>query len=1002
MANIKIALAGNPNSGKTTLFNALTGSNQYVGNWPGVTVEKKDGILSGTKDVVIQDLPGIYSLSPYSLEEKVSRKFLVEENPDAILNIVDGTNIERNLYLSTQLAELGLPMVMAVNMMDVVKKNGDTIDFAKIAKALNCEVMGVSALKKDGDMAVAQKAVELAKAGKKGEVPHVFSGSVEHAIAHIEETIQGKVPKQSIRWYAIKIFERDREIIKDLGIGVGEMKHLEEHIRDCEKELEDDAESIITNQRYEFIQNLMSKALTKSEERRNKATLSDKIDRIVTNRILALPIFILSLCAMWWLAVAENGPGTVLTDWANDQFLGEDGWHLPFTSHEYKCQEKDCKCKCGEGKDPTCKCDACQVYIGKDYDGAKDIYAPHEKNIEEWEKAYVEAFNEANKDKEGFVAIEEMPDEIDEAIARNVEAEVKLDDDEETGESKKGKAVPEGALIKLEICEHAPGACGIEREKDANHLCDECVNDEGEPLEVCEHCTKVAKWQAAYIEAYEKKHGEGSYAKALDKFNDEAGKAWREASAKARAEAQKAGKTYIPESLFEESEFEVLDGEILPAVVAANGERPGECDCCDNDLVWKCDYAMYQVSKAFPEADPSAFGVFVPGVKTLIEKAVDAAGISGTAKSLVMDGAWDGVSTVLGFVPVIFIVFLFLAFLEDCGYMARVAFIMDRLFRKFGLSGKSFIPMIVGKGCGVPAVMAARTIENKRDQRMTIILATFIPCGAKTVIIAMFASLFFRDMWYVAALMDVIGIAIIVLGGIALKKTGAFAGEAAPFVMELPAYHMPTISGIWHRTWNRVKAYMLKAGLIIFPACVFLWFIMHFDFALNYLEDEAIDRSMIATVGNWFKCLLAPLGFGTWQGVAASVSAEIAKEQATATLGLVASGMPDGSTASQIKYLFASFSDFPKLAAMSFMVFNLFIPPCMVAIAVTFREMGSKAWGWFAIAFQLFVGYTLAMSIYQIGMLAVAGCFGVWTAVAILADLWCLWMVFRPARKAAK
>lgn len=790
MSNLKIALAGNPNSGKTTLFNALTGSNQYVGNWPGVTVEKKDGILTGHKDVVIQDLPGIYSLSPYSLEEKVSRKFLVEEKPDAILNIVDGTNIERNLYLSTQLAELGLPMVMAVNMMDVVKKNGDTIDFAKIGKALGCEVMGISALKKDGDVAVAEKVVEMAKAGRKGEVSHVFSGSVEHAIAHIEESIQGQVPKSAIRWYAIKIFERDREIIKDLKIGVGEMKHIEEHIRDCERELDDDAESIITNQRYEFIKNLMDKSLTRSEKRKNKLTVSDRIDKIVTNRILALPIFLVSLCVMWWLAVAENGPGTLLTDWANDEFLS-DGWHLPFTTHEVD---------------------------GKDYETASEDFAKAEATIAAWEAGETSASIE----------------------------------DEETGE----------------------------------------IADE-----------------------------------------------------------------------------------------------------------WEIDEAAYNAAKEIEEPDPSKYGIWVPGIGSMLGAALEKLGVSDTVASLVNDGAWGGVATVLGFVPVIFIVFLFLGFLEDCGYMARVAFIMDRLFRKFGLSGKSFIPMIVGKGCGVPAVMAARTIENKRDQRMTIILATFIPCGAKTVIIAMFSAVFFREMWYVAPLMDVTGIAIIVLGGIALKKSRAFAGEPAPFVMELPAYHMPTLGGIWHHTWNRVKAYMLKAGMIIFPACVFLWFIMHFDFAFNLLADEQIDQSILATVGGWIAWLFAPLGFGTWQGAAATVSAEIAKEQATATLGLVSAGFDGATTASNVTALFGSMSEFPKLAALSFMMFNLFIPPCMVAIAVTFREMGSKAWGWLAIGFQLLVGYVLSLSVYQIGMLIAGGSFGFWSAVAILADLAALWFIVRPARK---
>ena len=789
---IKIALAGNPNSGKTTLFNALTGSNQYVGNWPGVTVEKKDGVLEGTKDVIIQDLPGIYSLSPYSLEEKVSRKYLVEDNPNGILNIVDGTNIERNLYLSTQLAELGLPMVMAVNMMDVVKKNGDKIDFAKIAKALNCRVIGISAQQNNGCREAAAEIVKAARAGEVGEVPHVFTGSVEHALAHIEESIQDRVKKSAIRWYAIKVFERDEEIVKSIGLPADTLEHIEEHIKDCEKELDDDAESIITNQRYDFIQNLMDTALTKNEARKNKATISDKIDKIVTNRILALPIFILSLCVMWFLAVADGGPGTILTDWANDGFLG-DGWHVPYTTHEVD---------------------------GKDYDTACEDFAKAEATVAAWEAGEKKASIE----------------------------------DEETGETA-----------------------------------------------------------------------------------DE----------------------------------------------------------------WEITEADYKAAKEVEEPDPSKYGVWVPGIGALIAEGLEKVGASEMVSSLVNDGAWGGVATVLGFVPVITIVFLFLAFLEDCGYMARVAFIMDRLFRKFGLSGKSFIPMIVGKGCGVPAVMAARTIENERDHRMTVILATFIPCGAKTVIIAMFAAIFFRDMWYVAALMDVIGIAIIVLGGIALKKSKAFAGEAAPFVMELPAYHMPTVKGILIHTWQRVKGYMLKAGLIIFPACVFLWFIMHFDWTLNLLADEEIERSILHDLGTWIAWLFAPLGFGTWQGAAATVSAEIAKEQATATLGLVAANCGGATTAANIAALFKSFSDFPKLAAFSFMVFNLFIPPCMVAIATTFREMGSAKWGWIALAFQLFVGYVIALSCYQFGILIAGGGFGFWTAVAILVDLYCLWAIFRPARKVA-
>ena len=796
MANIKIALAGNPNCGKTTLFNDLTGSAQYVGNWPGVTVEKKDGRLKGDDDVIVQDLPGIYSLSPYSLEEVVARNYLVNEKPDAILNIIDGSNLERNLYLTTQLLELGLPMVVAVNMIDIVRKNGDKIDLEKLSFSLGCPVVEISALNGEGTSAAAALAIEESKKGMKGERPHVFTGSVEHALAHIEESLHGKVEKASSRWAAIKVFERDQKAIETLNVPADIIAHVEDHIKDCEKEMEDDAESIITTQRYAYIQNIVAKTFKRSP-RRTSTTLSDKIDKIVTNRILALPIFILSLCAMWWLAVAEGGPGTVLTDWANDEFLG-DGWHLPFTTH-------------------ACKVDG--KYKGMEFEDAKGEFAKAEATVKAWEAGEKKASVE----------------------------------DEETGE----------------------------------------MSEE-----------------------------------------------------------------------------------------------------------WDIDEAKYKAAKEYEEPDPSAFGVWVPGIGALIGGAMEKMGVSETVASLVKDGAWGGVATVLGFVPVICVVFLFLAFLEDCGYMARVAFIMDRLFRKFGLSGKSFIPMIVGKGCGVPAVMAARTIESERDRRMTIILATFIPCGAKTVIIAMFAAIFFREMWYVAPLMDIIGIAIIVFGGIALKKSRAFAGEAAPFVMELPAYHMPTLGGILRHTWNRVKGYMLKAGMIIFPACVFLWFIMHFDWTFNLLSEEEIERSMLHDMGTWIAWFFAPLGFGTWQGAAASVSAEIAKEQATATLGLVASGMDGASTAAHVSSLFASMSSFPKLAAMSFMLFNLFVPPCMVAIAVTFREMGSKAWGWFALAFQLFVGYALAMSVYQIGVFVAGGGFGLWTAVAILVDVWCLWMIFRPAKKA--
>ena len=810
---MKIALAGNPNCGKTTLFNDLTGSDQYVGNWPGVTVEKKDGILAGHKDVTIQDLPGIYSLSPYSLEEVVARSYLVNEKPDAILNIVDGSNLERNLYLTTQLLELGLPMVVAVNMIDIVRKNGDKINLEKLSKALGCPVIEISALK----------------------------GEVENAAS---------------RWAAIKVFERDAKAIETLKVPADIIGHVEDHIKDCEKEMEDDAESIITKQRYAYIEKILGVAFKRSPGRASR-TLSDRIDKVVLHRIFALPILLVALSAMWWLAVAEGGPGTILTDWANDGFLGDEGWHLPFTTHE--CRE--------DGK-----------YKGMEFEDAQSEFAKQDASKSKWEEAYLEKVNEGKPDGE---KIEKMPEKIDEAFAKTIVAKGVFVEDEETGEP----------VVKECDCEKCA------KKRDAGEECDGCG-----------------------------------------------------------------------------------------------------CGCGEPEL-WDVDYAAYQKAAEYEEPDPSAFGVWVPGIGALIGDGLDKLGVSEAVKSLVTDGAWGGVATVLGFVPVICVVFLFLAFLEDCGYMARVAFILDRLFRKFGLSGKSFIPMIIGKGCGVPAVMAARTIENERDRRMTIILATFIPCGAKTVIIAMFAAIFFREMWYVAPLMDVIGVAIIVFGGIALKKSRAFAGEVAPFVMELPAYHTPTFSGIFHHTWNRMKGYVLKAGLIIFPACVFLWFIMHFDWHFNLLADEEIERSILHDMGSWIAWLFAPLGFGTWQGAAASVSAEIAKEQATATLGLMSAGMDGASTAAHVSNLFASFGAYPKLSALSFMLFNLFVPPCMVAIAVTFREMGSKAWGWFAVAFQLFVGYTLAMSTYQIGMLIAGGGFGFWTAVAILLDLWCLWMIVRPGRK---
>ena len=861
--SIKIALAGNPNSGKTTLFNDLTGSHQYVGNWPGVTVEKKEGFYEGDKEFVIQDLPGIYSLSPYSLEERISRQYLVQDSPDGILNIVDGTNIERNLYLTTQLAELGVPMVVAVNMMDLVNKRGDKFDLEKLGKRLGCKVIGISAQKGVGCKECAEAIFQYAKEAKPKEAPHVFSGSVEHAIAHIEESIQGDVPEKAIRWYAIKIFERDKEIIEKLNLAPEILEHVEEHIIDCEKELDDDAESIITAQRYEFIQKLISECVKFNEKARQKESLSDRIDRIVTNRILAIPVFVLALMAMYWLAVSDNGPGTKLTDWANDEFLG-DGWFLPFTQHAYVTKEVGAETP---------------WYEGKTFEEASSEYEPHGANVEKWQAAYTEAYDEKNgegafeKDLAASGSEEEF-EVLDESLASGVKTEVWLED-EETGEIRTGNVSETDGLISAEDDEEA-----------------------------------------------------------------------------------------------------------------------------ESELKWTCDYPMYKRSSEVEEPDPSSgFGVWIPGVGALCEKFCDAVKLEdgSLARALIMDGIVGGVCTVLGFVPVIAIVFLFLAFLEDCGYMARVAFIMDRLFRSFGLSGKSFIPMLVGKGCGVPAVMATRTIENVRDQRMTVILATFIPCGAKTVIIAMFSAVFFREYWWVAASMDLLGVAIIVLGGIALKKTKLFGGEAAPFVMELPAYHLPTLKGILIHTWNRVRAYVIKAGVVIFPCCVVLTLMMTFSWNFSVVGD-AIDQSILASVGRFFSWFTYPLGFGNWQGTAASISAEIAKEQATATLGMIASG--DGSAAANILAMFKEFAGQEyKFVALAFMVFNLFIPPCVVAIVATFREMGSKAWGWFAFSFQMFVGYLLALNAFQVGRCIAFGTFGTWTAITIILDVIVFLAIVRPAPK---
>lgn len=703
---IKIALAGNPNCGKTTLFNELTGSTQYVGNWPGVTVEKKDGRLKGHKDVIIQDLPGIYSLSPYTLEEKVSRRYLVQDRPDVILNIIDGTNIERNLYLTTQLIEVGIPVVVAINMMDLVRKNKDQIDFEKLSKELGAPIYQISALKGEGCIEAAEAAMEVALAHKKGhaeveEHPHVFMGSVEHSLAHIEESIAGVVPDESLRWYAIKVFERDKEILDELKLPADLAKHLDEHVQDCEREMDDDAESIITNQRYEYITRIVDLSVVKNAPK-HSLTLSDRIDQVVTNRILALPIFVAIMTLMYYISVTTIGGWA--TDWVNDVFFGE------------------------------------------------------------------------------------------------------------------------------------------------------IVTD------------------------------------------------------------------------------------------AATG---------------------FMESIAAPDW------------------------LSG----LVVDGIIGGVGTVLGFVPQILLIFFFMSLLEDSGYMARVAFIMDRIFRRFGLSGKSFIPILIGTGCGVPAVMAARTIESPRDRRMTIMLSTFIPCSAKTVIIGMITAIFFPDSVFMAPAMYFLGIAVIVLSGIAFKKTSFFAGEPAPFVMELPAYHIPALKGVLIHMWERARGFIIKAGTIIFTVCVIIWFLQTFNFSLEVVED--VENSMLAYFGNMFAWIFAPIGLGDWKNTVAVISAFMAKEQAIGTLAVL-QGVADPDN--DVAVMAGISAMFTPIAAFSYMILNLFDPPCLVAMATIYREMDSKKWAYLAIGYQIFLGYAMAFVCYNLGSWAFYGAaFGITQIISCVLIALALYFICRPA-----
>ena len=817
---IKIALAGNPNCGKTTLFNALTGSNQFVGNWPGVTVEKKEGKLKKHDDVVIMDLPGIYSLSPYTLEEVVARNYLITERPDAILNIIDGTNLERNLYLTTQLTELGIPVVIAINMMDIVRKNGDEINVKELSRELGCEIIEISALKGDGVMDAAEAAIRAAK-GTKTVPMHTFSGPVEHAIAHIEEAAVHSMPEEQQRWYAIKIFERDDKVLAKLSIPTETMNHIEEDIKAAETELDDDAESIITNERYIYIAQLIKGCYKKKSS--EKLSTSDKIDKVVTNRWLGLPIFAVVMFLVYYIAmVAVGAPAT---DWANDGLFG-DGWHLfGIGSAAY-----------GEASDDyTAATEAADAFIGLD-----------------------------------------MEDESFDADA---------------------------ALEELKAFQPTEDTATVD------------VEDE-ETLAINE--------MTAYYDALP----EGA-----DKMDDV------------------VQMTYV-------------------------------------------DAVSYFEENGFDEPDPADYGVWVPGIPVLIGDALDAAGTADWLNGLILDGIVAGVGAVLGFVPQMLVLFLMLAFLEACGYMARIAFVLDRIFRKFGLSGKSFIPMLIGTGCGIPGVMASRTIENERDRRMTIMTTTFIPCGAKVPFIAMVAGAIFGGAAWVATSAYFVGMAAIIISGIMLKKTKMFSGDPAPFVMELPAYHWPTVGNVLRSMWERGWSFIKKAGTIILLSTIVVWFTTYFgwvDGTFQMLSEEQIDASILAKIGNAIAWIFAPLGWGTWQAAVASITGLVAKENIVGTMGIL---YPDGWAE-----IGAAFT---QISGYSFLVFNLLCAPCFAAIGAIKREMNNAKWTWFAIGYQCGFAYLIALMINQFGnaFTGSLNVIGLIAAIVVLAGM--IYMLFKPYKEATK
>ena len=795
--DIKIALAGNPNSGKTTLFNALTGANQFVGNWPGVTVEKKEGKLKKHNDVVIMDLPGIYSLSPYTLEEVVARNYLINERPDAILNIVDGTNLERNLYLTTQLTELGIPVVVAVNMMDVVKKSGDSINIEELSRQLGCKVVEISALKGTGVIEAAEAAVKAAR-GTKTVPQHSFNGAVEHAIAHIEEAAVHNLPAEQQRWYAIKIFERDEKVLEQLKLNPDVLAHIEADIKAAEEELDDDAESIITNERYVYIASIIKSCYKKKNK--DKLSTSDKIDKVVTNRWLALPIFAVVMFIVYYISVTTVG--TWVTDWTNDGLFGE-GWHL--------------------------------LGIGSaEYNEASEEYVIPGATIEAFEAAAEEAG-------------------LDPATAT--------------------------------------------------------------------HLTATA---------------------------------------------------------------EILDEE--------NGEVTES---------FGVTYEDYMAALEIEEPDPANYGVWVPGIPVLIGNGLEAINCADWLSGLILEGIVGGVGAVLGFVPQMFVLFIFLAFLEGCGYMARVAFVMDRIFRKFGLSGKSFIPMLIGTGCGIPGIMASRTIENDRDRRMTIMTTTFIPCGAKLPIIALIAGALFGGAWWVAPSAYFIGIAAIIISGIMLKKTRMFAGDPAPFVMELPAYHWPTVGSILRSMWERGWSFIKKAGTVILLSAIVLWFLQAFGVENGtFCMVSDLNNSVLAAIGRGIQWLFVPLGWGNWQSAVATVTGLIAKENVVSTFGVLLGGFEE--VAESGWQIWANMRElFTPLSAYSFLIFNLLCAPCFAAMGAIKREMNNGKWTLFAIGYQCVFAYAVSLIVYQIGSIFTGNVSVIGLIAALIVLGFILYMLFRPYRESA-